>query len=66
MSKPADPLTGWEVKVAGGCVEACWDHDGTVIEINKSGGFQEIHGYSSDFPPAESVAAVIALWREVK
>ena len=59
-----DPLTGWAIKVVDGSVEGHWSHDGTIIAIDKAGGFQETHGHGSDFPPAESVAALIKLWRE--
>jgi hypothetical protein len=65
--KPTDPLTGWDIKrMVDGSIEAHWGHDGTIIEISKAGNFHEVHGWGSGFPPAESVAAVIALWREVK
>ena len=65
MPKPADPLTGWAIKTVDGSIEAHWYHDGTTIEIDKAGGFRQTHGWGSGFPPAESVAAVIELWREV-
>lgn len=63
--KPADPLTGWAIRVVNGEVTGVYDE--AEVRIYKDGTLAII-GYPSEEPPVavDVIEALIALWREVQ